>query len=105
MEKAATPPASNSQALPAAIRLQAIDHVRNIARDYEINATPDLFGHWIVSLQWGRIGARGQSRVCSFAEHPNAERFVRNTLRRRASAQKRIGVAYRAAADSKLGFL
>jgi predicted DNA-binding WGR domain protein len=93
-------PGSDPQCLPAAIRLQAIDHGRNIARRYAIEASPDLFGHWIVALHWGRIGTKGQSRICSFAKQPDAARFVRTTLRRRASAQKRIGVAYVAAATS-----
>jgi predicted DNA-binding WGR domain protein len=103
METAFKPPALGSslhQALPASIRLQAIDHSRNIARDYEINATSDLFGHWIVSLHWGRIGSKGLSRTCSFAEQPDAARFIRAVLSRRASARKRIGVAYRLAATS-----
>jgi predicted DNA-binding WGR domain protein len=100
------PPAlgSNPQCLPATIRLQAIDPARNIARDYHIDASPDLFGHWIISLRWGRIGTKGQSRVCSFAEQHAAARFVRHTLRRRASAQRRIGVAYGPAPNSELRY-
>jgi predicted DNA-binding WGR domain protein len=80
--------------LPRHIHLQAVDHARNIARDYQIEATPDLFGHIIVSLHWGRIGTRGQSRVVSFAAEGPARRFVGATLAKRQSAKKRIGVAY-----------
>jgi predicted DNA-binding WGR domain protein len=76
------------------VRLQAVDQSRNIARGYEIEASPDLFGHWIVALHWGRLGTRGQSRSISFADPQAASRFVRVTLRRRASAEQRIGVAY-----------
>jgi predicted DNA-binding WGR domain protein len=76
------------------IHLQALDIARNIARDYRIEASPDLFGHWIIALHWGRIDARGQNRMVSFAEPEEASRFVRHTLSRRARAKKRIGVAF-----------
>jgi predicted DNA-binding WGR domain protein len=80
--------------LPRHIHLQAIDQARNVARDYQIEACLDLFGHWIVALHWGRIGTRGQSRVVSFAAEQLARRFVGATLVKRRSAKKRIGVAY-----------
>jgi predicted DNA-binding WGR domain protein len=80
--------------LPRHIHLQAVDHARNIARDYQIETTPDLFGHIIVSLHWGRIGTRGQSRVMSFVAEGPARRFVSATLAKRRSAKKRIGVTY-----------
>jgi predicted DNA-binding WGR domain protein len=86
---------SDTSPLPARIRLQAIDPARNIARGYVIEASPDLFGHIIVALHWGRIGTRGQSRLMSFAKQHDAAQFVRQTLARRASAKKRIGVDYR----------
>ncbi|MFV0645059.1 MAG: WGR domain-containing protein [Sphingomonadaceae bacterium] len=79
------------------IWLEAVDPTRNIARRYMIVQNRDLFGHVIVEYRWGRIGTRGQGRVVSFAEDHDAERFVRTLLRRRASAKKRIGVAYRRA--------
>jgi predicted DNA-binding WGR domain protein len=62
--------------LPHHIHLQAVDYARNIARDYQIETTPDLFGHIIVALYWGRIGTRGQSRVMSFVAEGPARRFV-----------------------------
>ena len=83
-----------SPALPASLHLQAIDPARNIARRYAIEASPDLFGHIIVYLHWGRIGTRGQGRTISFVKDQDAARFVRQTLSRRASAKKRIGVGY-----------
>jgi predicted DNA-binding WGR domain protein len=80
--------------LPLCIHLQAIDPHHNIARAYSIDASPDLFGHIIIALHWGRIGTRGQGRVVSFPEPARAHQFIRATLRKRRSAQKRIGVAY-----------
>lgn len=87
--------ASDTTSLPSRIHLQAIDAARNIARDYRIEASADLFGHIIVDLHWGRIGTRGQGRTISFADARHAVRFVRQTLTRRASSQKRFGVAYK----------
>ena len=84
-----------SPALAIRLHLQAIDPARNIARRYAIEASADLFGHIIVDLHWGRIGTKGQGRTISFAYVPDATRFVRQTLNRRASATKRIGVGYR----------
>jgi predicted DNA-binding WGR domain protein len=85
---------THSPALPMRTRLQAIDHTRNIARDYVIEASSDLFGHWIISLHWGRIGTKGQSRMLSFDRQGDAACFVKHTLSRRASARKRIGAEY-----------
>jgi len=82
------------------IRLQAVNRSRNIARRYVIEASRDLFGAVIVDYGWGRIGTRGQSRVISFQCDDDAERFVRTLLRRRASAQQRLGVAYCEVHDS-----
>jgi predicted DNA-binding WGR domain protein len=87
--------ACDTTPLPRHIHLQAIDPAHNIARDYQIDATTDLFGHIIVELHWGRIGTRGQSRIVSFAVEQAARRFIRSTLLKRKRAKKRIGVGYR----------
>ncbi|MEO1489839.1 MAG: WGR domain-containing protein [Pseudomonadota bacterium] len=79
---------------------QAVDNAQNIARDYRLTATPDLFGWTIVERQWGRIGSRGQSVRDSFPDEASARRFVRAIRQRRASAQERIGVAYRPIHDA-----
>ena len=75
---------------------QAVDAARNIARDYRLSVTPDLFGWTIVERQWGRIGSAGQSARDSFSEPEAARRFVDAIRARRRSAKARIGVAYRA---------
>jgi predicted DNA-binding WGR domain protein len=87
--------ACDTTPLPSRIHLQAIDPARNIARDYRIEASPDLFGHIIVTLHWGRIGTKGQTKSVSFAAEQAARRFIRSTLLKRKRAKKRIGVAYR----------
>ena len=89
-----------SPSLPTAVHLQATDPARNIARRYAIEASLDLFGHWIIQVSWGRIGTRGQNSTVSFEKYHDARSFVRRTLGRRASAKKRIGVAYRIATSN-----
>jgi len=49
----------------------------------------------VVETRWGRIGERGQARSHAFADRAAAERHIAATLRRRNSAENRIGVAYR----------
>lgn len=86
--------ALDTTSLPSRIHLQAIDAARNIARDYRIEANVDLFGHWIICLQWGRIGTKGQSRTISFEAALSARRFIASAMARRRSAKRRIGVEY-----------
>lgn len=80
--------------LPSPIELVAIDEAHNIKRRYRIALDRDLFGFTLVETQWGRIGCRGQVAVHAFENQGDALVFVRNTLRRRATATKRIGVSY-----------
>lgn len=80
--------------LPSPIELVAIDEARNIRRRYRIAIGRDLFGFTLVETSWGRIGHRGQVTVHAFPDQADALVFVRRTLRRRATAKKRIGVSY-----------
>ena len=73
------------------IWLEAVDRERNVARRYIVALSGDLFGNVVVEFSWGRIGTRGQGRVVSFAGRADAERFVSQLLRRRASAPRRSG--------------
>lgn len=77
------------------ISLLACDEARNIRRGYAIERTVDLFGHHIVDWSWGRAGTAGQGRRLSFERSEDAVRFVRELLRRRDTAERRIGVRYR----------
>ncbi len=80
--------------------LRAIDEDRNVARAYSIHSSRDLFDHIIVALRWGRIGCRGAGLTVSFVCEDAAMRFIDRTLARRATAPRRIGVAYRVVASS-----
>src|SRR3546814_16123752 len=77
------------------VELAACDPARNVRRRYAISITPDLFGAYIVETRWGRIGTRGQSKCFSFPDRDQADRYIAAVLRRRATAEHRIGVPYR----------
>ena len=80
------------------ILLEARSAVRRCWRAYEIEVGADLFGAWLVEMSYGRIGAVGRSKIRSFATAADAQAEVDRRLRKRASAPRRIGVAYRVAA-------
>ncbi|MEO0566538.1 MAG: WGR domain-containing protein [Pseudomonadota bacterium] len=82
------------------IALEAIDPKANVFRRYILDVSEDLFGHWIVTRQWGRIGSSSQRVATSFASKEDSERFVRMLLQRRRTAPKRIGVPYKLTAQS-----
>lgn len=76
------------------ILLAAVDPDRNVRRSYVICRSRDLFGWTLVTCQWGRVGQLGQLRTYAFAAEDTAVNFTRRQLGRRASARRRIGVAY-----------
>ena len=75
-------------------RWQARADARNIAREYRIDMSIDLFGWVVVETGWGRIGTKGASRRRAFAQAEDALRFAAAIDQRRATAKQRIGVAY-----------
>lgn len=81
--------------LPDPIELVALDPARNIRRRYSISASLDLFGMIVVEARWGRIGAHGQAQRHAFADYVAAQHHIAATLRRRGTAEARIGVPYR----------
>lgn len=83
------------------VELVALDPARNIRRRYSIVASIDLFGMIVVETRWGRIGAAGQTQCHAFADRAAADRHVAAILRRRGTAERRIGIAYRPVARSE----
>jgi predicted DNA-binding WGR domain protein len=74
---------------------------RNHHRRYEVRIGRDLLDDWTVTIRYGRVGQHGQERRYG-SPNPEALRAIlRDRLRRRLSAPKRIGCPYRLAAVSK----
>ena len=48
--------------------LRRIDQARNMARFYELDVQPGLFGDISVTRHWGRIGSNGQSKQHWFSD-------------------------------------
>jgi hypothetical protein len=82
------------------IELQAKDVDANRLRAWRIKAGPDLFGVWVATVLFGRIGAANRALGYQFASEAAVQAFVRVRLRRRGTAKRRIGVAYRVIAAS-----
>jgi predicted DNA-binding WGR domain protein len=73
---------------------------KNHHRRYEVRVGRDLFDAWTVVVRYGRTGQGGQERRYAFSEPEALRALLRDRLRRRLSAPKRIGCAYRLAAFS-----
>ena len=73
---------------------------KNHHRRYEVTVGRDLFDDWTVAVRYGRIDRRGQE--CRYASQKPEEMraVIRDRLRRRLSAPRRIGCPYRLAAFS-----
>lgn len=63
-------------------------------RSYRLDAGTDLFGTWVVEITFGRIGSRGTKIRHAVTDEVSAKKLVRQNIRRRASAPKRIGTSY-----------
>lgn len=74
--------------------LEARDPTQGRFRSYRLEAGTDLFGAWLVEVTYGRIGTRGRRIRYVVSDESGAITFVRQTLRRRATAKRRIGVSY-----------
>ena len=77
------------------IGLEARNPLANRMRRWSVEIGQDLLGMWLVDIQFGRIGSKGRRLQPVFLDEPAAQAYVRQALRRRATAPARIGVAYR----------
>lgn len=75
--------------------LEARDPALGRFRAYRLEADTDLLGDWLVKITYGRIGTKGRRIRYAVQNEIQATKLVRDTLRRRASARKHIGVSYR----------
>lgn len=74
--------------------LQARNPTRNICRFYNIALDRDLFGDWIVTCCYGRIGCGGTIRHHAYLSYEAALGFFKKTLKKRQRARARIGCDY-----------
>jgi predicted DNA-binding WGR domain protein len=77
------------------VGLQARSAAHRCFRAYEIAVAVDLFGMWIVEINYGRIGTTGRTKIRSFPTTEEAQTQVKACLRKRAGAPRRIGAGYR----------
>lgn len=77
------------------VTFEAHNDDRNHHRRYEIRVGRDLFGAWTVALRYGRTGRGGQEVRHSAADSEKLRKLIRESLRRRLSAPRRLGCAYR----------
>jgi hypothetical protein len=75
--------------------LEAKDPKIGRFRSYRLDAGTDLLGDWLVDVRYGRIGTSGRLIRYVTNTESEARKLVKESLRRRSSAKKRIGVAYR----------
>jgi len=78
-----------------AIHLEARDLERNIWRAYSIMDGQDLFGDWIVVMNYGRIGARGTTKTVLLSDEAETRCYVQKCFKNRENAPKRIGIDYK----------
>ena len=76
------------------IEMRAVDRTRNVFRAWACEVGTDLFGAVVVEVCFGRTGTNGRAVRRMAVDHADALRLVRRALRRRASAERRIGVGY-----------
>lgn len=77
------------------VKLEACDPARGRFRAHRIDAGTDPFGDWLVDVTYSRIGPRGQTVRPVACDEGEARKIARHCVQRRATARKRIGVAYR----------
>ena len=77
------------------VSFEAHDAGKGLHRRYEVSVGIDLFGEWSVAVRYGRAGQGGQERRYSSHDPQKMRAVIRDHLRRRLSAPRRIGCAYR----------
>ena len=82
------------------VAFQAHHAKNNHHRRYEVTIGRDLFDDWTVAVRYGRIGRRSQERRYFSPKPEEMRAVIRDRLRRRLSAPRRIGCPYQLAALS-----
>lgn len=82
------------------VAFEAHNSEKNHHRHYAVTIGRDLLDDWTVAVRYGRTGQAGREVRYAAAEADAMRAVVRQCLRRRLSAPKRISCAYRLAAYS-----
>lgn len=77
------------------IALEAHSDELNHHRRYELSVGRDLLGDWVVTVRYGRVGQPLRELQFAGPDADAARAVLRDRLRRRLSAPRRIGCAYR----------
>lgn len=77
------------------IVMQAVNPALGRSRSWSFEAGQDLFGQWTARVSFGRIGCRGRTMVRALTSEDEAWAFLEKGLRRRRTAPRRCGAAYR----------
>lgn len=70
---------------------------KNHHRRYQITVGRDLLDDWTVAIHYGRTGHGGQQKRFASPKPEEMRTVIRERLRRRLSALRRIGCPYRLA--------
>jgi predicted DNA-binding WGR domain protein len=68
---------------------------KNHHRRYRITVGRDLLDEWTVAIHYGRTGQGGQEKRFASPQAEPMRQIIRERLRRRLSATRRTGCAYR----------
>ena len=78
--------------------LEAHNPEKNHHRRYQVTVGRDLLDDWTVTISYGRTGKGGRELRYAASDADDIRSIIRNRLRRRLSAPRRIGCPYRLAA-------
>jgi predicted DNA-binding WGR domain protein len=77
------------------IAFEAHSPEKNHHRRYQVTVGRDLLDDWTVAIRYGRTGQGGQEKRFASPKAEEMQAVIRDRLRRRLSAPKRIGCPYR----------
>jgi len=87
------------------VAFEAHNAEKNRHRRYEVMVGRDLLDEWTVAIRYGRTGQGGREMRFASPQPEEMRAVIRDRLRRRLSAPKRIGCPYRLTAlNSAPGF-
>ncbi len=76
------------------IYLQAIHPEQNVYRQYEIYIGQDLFGSWVLTTAYGRVGTGRHMKSYAFDSQQGMIHKLMAIIKKRLSSYARIGVNY-----------